>query len=156
MINQDHPKFKQHVAYLVSSVDNVKGTTSWAMRTQDYDPDDLLGSDWITCSGCRKKVSVSKDCREMSTGYIKYLDTISFTPCCGSNVDERLCPMICIPCKRVALLITPHVNKGGFEYIAGRPYHLDSCSECDGSHGLKSMIIEQIVYNKLNGQRPAS
>jgi len=128
----------------------VRGKTKYLIRTEEYDELDPYGSDWITCGNCSKKVSISKDCKWINTGYIKYLDNVRFTPCCGASVDKELCAMVCVCCQRPACYLTPHTNSSNFTYEPGGTYHLDSCSECDGREGMESLIVEQAVHNKLN------
>ena len=151
MITQQHPQFKTHVRYLIDQVLKTQGYNFYEMRTEVYDIKDPYGTAEISCGRCDEVVSLSKECKWLKSEYITYLDTIKFTDCCGKSIDDSLCPLVCIRCKRVALYIAPHNNKRGFQYNPGVIYHLDRCSECDGSVGMTSLILEQVVYDQING-----
>ena len=154
MIPQQHPRFKKHVSYLIDKVIKTEGYNFYEMRTEVYDVDDPYGTDEISCAGCDQPVSLSKECKWLESDYITYMDTLTFTNCCGNTVASELCPMVCVRCKRIALLLTPHKNKRGFSYDPGVTYHLDCCSECDNAPGMTSLILEQVVHDNLNGVSP--
>ncbi len=154
MIPIGSPEFNRHVSYLINMVQETKGMTSYFVRTEEYENEyDVLSSDWITCGHCSKRVSMSEECKWIDTGFVKFLENVKFTKCCGSSLEPELCTLVCVCCLRPACYITPHSNQTGFEYTPGCIYHIDSCSECDGSGGMKSMIIEQTVFNKLNNTK---
>ena len=151
MYTQEDPLFKSHVKKLIEMTIQVRGWNEYWFRTEEYeDQNDLLNSEWITCGHCSKKVSMKDETKWLSTGFIQFLDNVKFTKCCGSSVDKELCPLVCVSCKRPAAYLTPHSNPTGFTYIPRKSYHLDTCSECCGKEGLKSLILEQVVHNNLN------
>ena len=129
----------------------VRGHNTYFFSTEEYEkPDDVLNSEWVTCGHCCQRVSVKEETRWASTGSINYLDNVRYTKCCGPDIEKELCPLVCVCCKRPAVFLTPHTNPTGFTFHPGRAYHIDSCSDCDGRGGLKSLIIEQVVHNNLN------
>ena len=149
--HQDHPTFKAHVAKLVKMTIEYRGLTPYYFRTEEFsNQDDVLSSEWVTCGHCSKRISVKEECRWIDSGYVSFLDNVRYSKCCGSQIEDKLCAMVCVCCQRPAAYITPHSNPTGFEFKAGRPYHIDSCSECCGKEGLESIIIEQVVHNNLN------
>lgn len=155
MILQNHPEFKRHLRFLVDCVVTNKGWTGYTIRTEVRGIVDPRSRRYISCGGCDKLVDEQADCKWKRTSVgVNYLDTVRHTPCCGKTADFRLCPMICVPCQRIAIFLTPHKNKRGFEFIPGREYHLDSCSECNGSKKFESLILEQVAYDKLNRMKP--
>jgi len=154
MIPQEHPKFKKHVSYLVDMIQRTKGMTPYFTRTEEFEnPEDIAASEWVTCGKCSKRVSVSDECKWLDTGSVKFLENVKYTKCCGRTLEPEMCTFVCVCCERPAVYITPHSNETGFEYKPGQIYHIDACSECDGTGGMKSMIIEQTVHNKLNNTK---
>jgi len=156
MITQEHPAFKKHLRGLVEALVIAKGWTGYEIRTEVrgriIDPRE---SHYISCGACDKLVDEDKDCRWLQTVVkLNYLDTVRYTPCCGKNTDWKLCPMVCVTCQRIATFLTPHSNDRGFEFIPGRSYHIDSCSECNGSQYLETLILEQVTHDTLNGMSP--
>jgi hypothetical protein len=154
MITQDNPEFKQDLKFLVDATIQLYGWTKYVIRTEVFDPRDPYGAGHISCGRCDKQIDIRHDCVMRDTGYVKYLDTITKTPCCGRDVDPRLCPLVCVPCQRIALFMTPHTNDRRFEFIAGRVYHLDRCTECCVTPEFKSLILEQVVFDRLNKTHP--
>ena len=152
--SQDHPTFKSHVRHLIDMTRKVRGPTPYWFKTEAHDSeDDVTKANWVSCGKCSHPVSMEDECKFTSTGYITILDNIKYTKCCGPSLDPKLVGMVCVACARVALYLTPHKNETGFEYRAGEFLHIDSCSECCGRGGLKSMIIEQVVFNNLNNTK---
>lgn len=153
MIPYEHPQFQRHLSYLIKKVQDVHGLTQYAIRTEimgTYE-DGKYDLDEVSCGSCARHVSVTKDCKEQHTGFISFLDTIRFTPCCAKDIDPKMCPFVCVKCKRIALFLTPHVSSTTkFEYRAGRYHHLDSCSECHREDGYVSKILEVVVHKHLN------
>lgn len=151
MINSQHPQFKADVRHLIELTIKARGRTPYFFRTEEYEDEaSVLDSEWITCGHCSARVGVKAETRVLDTGYIKILDNVRYTKCCGPSIDKQLCTLACVCCQRPAAFITPHANDTGFTYEPGAIYHLDSCSECCGLDGLKSAILEQVVHNQLN------
>lgn len=151
MIHQDDPKFIHNVKHLVKLVRQIRGKVDFAIRAEDWDPNDPIRAGWITCMHCDSKVSITDECEWKKSRYITYFDTIRETSCCGDDFsDPQLCPVLCVGCERIAIFFTPHKNDTGFEYIAGKEYHLDRCNNCDGTMNMQSLILEQVVHDRLN------
>jgi hypothetical protein len=153
VIPYSHPTFQTHLAYLIKKVCDVSGLTGYNIRTEimgkfeegRYDLDE------VSCGSCGAHISVTKDCKEDHTGFTPFLDTIRHSPCCRSAIDPKLCPFVCVRCRRIALFLSPHVStESKFEYVAGRYHHLDSCSECHREDGYVSKILEVAVHKHLN------
>lgn len=150
-------EFQLHLKYLVDMVIKESSGTPYWIRNEHFDNADWLdtigptaaGSEWVTCMNCGQKVDM-KETEVKNTGYVEYLDTVTKTPCCKHLIDPKLCPAVCVGCRRLACFFTPHKNDTGFEYVPGRSYHLDRCSNCDGRMEMSSTILEQVVHNKLN------
>jgi len=153
---QNSEQFRHHLRYLVDLVIRENIATPYWLRAEQFENKDIFSvegpakSEWITCMNCDKPVSM-KDTEIKNTGFVKYLDTVTKTPCCSRLVDKDLCPIVCVGCRRLACFFTPHKNDKGFEYYKGRPYHIDRCNNCDGRMNMSSSILEQVVYNKLTG-----
>lgn len=131
---------------------DLEGETPYNIRTEVYDPKDPYGAGHISCGKCDKAVSIHDETKWKTTGAgLRYLDTVRHTRCCGKTVESALCPIVCIPCRRIALLITPHSNDKGFHFVPGREYHTDRCPECNGQQSFESKLLEQVIFNKLNG-----
>jgi len=149
--NVNHPTFRAHVSALIKMTIEVRSLTPYYMRTEEYsDEDNIFNSEWITCGHCSQRISIKDECRWIDTGYIKILENVKYSKCCGKLIEPALCTMACVCCQRPAVYITPHKNDTGFEYKPGVIYHIDSCSECCGKEGLESLILEQVVHNNLN------
>lgn len=152
MITYTDTEFQRHLTYLVKKVAEVEGQTAYAVRTEimglkeaSYDDDQ------ISCGSCHTPISLKNHCTWRDTGFIKYLDNITGSPCCGPTLNAKLCPFVCVGCQRIALFLTPHISKEiNYEYTPGRIHHIDRCSECDGSDGMISKILEVCVHKHLN------
>ena len=149
MIDTNHPEFERNMRYLVKVVEDKRGDIPYWLRMEKYEGLKGLDSEWFTCMNCGEQID-RNDTEIKKTKYSKYLDTVTKTPCCSRLINKDLCPMICVGCNRIALFMSPHRNNDGFEYHKGSCYHIDRCSNCDGMSD-SSTILEQIVYNKLNG-----
>ena len=151
MITPQHPQFKADMRYLIDITIKAKGRTPYFFRTEEHeDEGSVLGSEWVTCGHCSNRVSVKEETRVLDTGYIKVLDNVRYTNCCGKDIEKQLCVLVCVCCQRPAAFITPHKNDTGFVYEPGAIYHMDSCSECCGLTSYRSAIFEQVVHNQLN------
>ena len=155
MIHQDDPKFEANVAYLVKMVRRIRGNAEYIIRAEDWDHETSIVtadySEWITCMSCGKQIDRKHDCKWVQTKYMSYFDTVTNTPCCGADFSDPIfCPIVCVGCERIALFLRAHKNDTGFQYIKGRPYHIDRCNNCDGRRVMESLILEQLVHDRLN------
>lgn len=103
-----------------------------------------------TCA-CGKKVPVTK-LMQLNTGVIIMPNDVCKGCKEGMKLDKEMARVVCIKCKRVIGRIKPTVDKQGFEFKAGKTYHMESCGHCDPDRG-KYMIIEKHLHSRKLGRK---
>lgn len=103
-----------------------------------------------TCA-CGKKVPVT-DLMQLNTGVIVMPNDVCKGCKEGMKMDKEMARVVCIKCKRVIGRIKPTVDKQGFEFKAGKTYHMESCGHCDPDRG-KYMIIEKYIHSRKSGRK---
>ena len=65
---------------------------------------------------------------------------------------RKLCAIVCAGCREVVAYIEPYREKRtGFEWVAGRCYHVAKCPSCVGRIFHRSSVIEQNLFYKKHG-----
>lgn len=86
------------------------------------------------------------------TGHIKAFDTVC-ADCPDVRKWAKMARVVCKNCRVPVLFVSPHKDDKGFEFVAGRSYHLTGCFMCDPD--MKSAIpVEKIVFDhRQSGSR---
>lgn len=98
-----------------------------------------------TCA-CGKKIPITA-LEELDTGVFKTLNDVCKGCKEGHKIDRELARVVCAQCKRVITRIKPAVDKTGFEFKAGKTYHVSECSMCNPEIQ-RCPIIEKVLWDK--------
>lgn len=108
-------------------------------------PQKLITEPKETCA-CGKHVHITA-LEELDTGVFKTLNDICKNCPDGRKIDRELARVVCAQCKRVITRIKPAVDKTGFEFKAGKTYHVSECSMCN-QEIQRCPIIEKVLWDK--------
>ena len=95
---------------------------------------------------CGKLVPITT-LEELDTGVFKTLNDVCKGCTEGKKIDRGLARIVCARCKRVLLRIKPATDKTGFEFKAGKTYHVSECSLCNPDIS-ECPIIEKVLWDK--------
>jgi hypothetical protein len=80
------------------------------------------------------------------SGVVKYLTNVCKGCEAGRKEAAQTASIVCCKCKAVVARMTPHKDKAGFAFRAGRAYHVAECGGC--TPGLEqSAIIEKKLHD---------
>ena len=103
---------------------------------------------WCIC----KKPLYTTDIVPTWTGQVHALNNV-----CKDCTKEasKLATLVCVACKQVVGRLTPHKDKTGFVFEAGKFYHIDFCGTCnvERSRNHPSIIIEPYLFQKRLGRK---
>jgi hypothetical protein len=116
-------------------VEDVAGTPDYAKLLEDK----------ITCV-CGRKLPLSLFPIK-NTGVIDVVYNVC--PECAKDANE-LAHLCCTRCRTTVGHIYPHKEPTGFEFKAGKFYHLNSCPQCSTKEKGKADIVEKVLFFKLN------
>lgn len=108
-------------------------------------PQKLITEPKETCA-CGKHVHIT-DLEELDTGVFKTLNDVCKGCKEGHKIDRELARVVCAQCKRVLVRIKPNKDKTGFEFKAGRTYHVSECNLCNPDIQ-RCPIIEKVLWDK--------
>lgn len=97
---------------------------------------------------CGKMIPDITGLDSLNTGVILAVSDVCKNCKEGHKYDASKARLVCVKCKRVVMHINPCRDKiDGFEFKAGKSYHLEGCPQCTGKDG-EYKIIEKFLYKK--------
>lgn len=93
------------------------------------------------------KIKPVVELTKRSSGVVTFVDNV----CAGCEMHSQgLATIICVKCRRVLGRVKPLKDKLGFEFKAGRVYHVEYCPKCvPGTK--KAVLIEMILFYRKIG-----
>lgn len=102
-----------------------------------------------TCA-CGKVVPVSQ-LEMLDTGVFRTIGDVCKGCKHGHDLDKTTAKIVCARCKRVIVRVTPSRDKTGFEFKAGKSYHLSECKLCTPEIE-RCPIIEKVIWDRKHKQ----
>lgn len=103
-----------------------------------------------TCA-CGKSVPVT-NLMQLNTGVIVMPNNICKGCKEGQKLDKETARVVCLKCKRVICRVKPVKDKQGFEFKAGKTYHMESCGFCNPDKQ-NHMLVEKYIHSRNIGRK---
>ncbi len=103
-----------------------------------------------TCA-CGKSVPVT-NLMQLNTGVVVMPNNVCKGCKEGQKLDKETARVVCLKCKRVICRIKPAKDKQGFEFKAGKTYHMESCGFCNPDKQ-NHMLVEKYIHSRNIGRK---
>ena len=100
---------------------------------------------------CGKSVPVT-NLMQLNTGVVVMPNNVCKGCKEGIKLDRETARIVCLKCKRVICRVKPVKDKQGFEFKAGKTYHMESCGFCNPGKE-NYMIVEKYIHSRNIGRK---